>query len=926
MTQSSGNQPNWWEPVQQFLDNKLVNWGIPGIFIAIAADHAKHLRWEEFLLFLGIAAAAWVALRVGSRLLPYFDKLLDYIFRKLEDLFAELTDSTEGKYYRRLKADCEDYEGRGFNAGGLSLEAVYVPLKVSERFVQDISQDILRQQQVSLDPQALQDIGELIVTINRPKSRCRHLVILGAPGSGKSTLMRHITLMYAIRKRRRLHPQAAKLHPILLRLRDVYESILKQPEQTLAELVTHAIGQLSNPLKVNLNNNPQWFEKRLRNGKCLVMLDGFDEIADDDQRRQVSQWVDQQLSDYFQTPFILTSRPDAYQKTPLRENAIELEVQPFTTQERNDFIYNWCLNWRKSTTAGKVNAEKAEQQANEIIQQINSTPTLRLMATNPLLLSLMARTHLDKGKLANKRVNLYNEVCQVLLDGRQRYRLTTDPTLSAHRKQDILQRLALAMTQAGVLQFTLDPNAQGDGIYTQTAAVLQDELSRVPKDAPRPEDFIQKDEIGVRELLSDRQREGLYEFAHRTFQEYLAAAEIKKTGQMGCLIHAFKAGKHELEWWRETIRFYAAMADATQIIQAALEHPNIDSLTLAYECFQDTENLDPSVQQALEQCLERGLESSNAEEFKLAATVQLRVRLNRLNADLLGGATVDSETPDIFDAFAITWAEMQLFKEQTMMLAASPAGYLEDALHRGELAFGGALEPATRVNIWQSYQFCGWLSHMTAQQFGEEGICYRPLIPASPGELRGQDMAQTIERLHLVRFRVAKRYQRLAYLLAIGQWEQADQETFRVMLQVTGKENRSYLLAEDLLQFPCSDLRMINFLWTTYSQGRFGFGVQKKLYIECGANLNRQYANAGIWEQFRIWEQFGEKVGWRVAGNWIPYQELTFHATAPIGHLPVPFVNVELYRWRSDRQPGEQGRRRAAAISAIATRLAQCNL
>ncbi|WP_179198223.1 hypothetical protein [Nostoc sp. T09] len=51
MTQSQDNQPAWWESVQKILDNKLVGWGVSGIFVAIAADHAKNARWQEFAIF-----------------------------------------------------------------------------------------------------------------------------------------------------------------------------------------------------------------------------------------------------------------------------------------------------------------------------------------------------------------------------------------------------------------------------------------------------------------------------------------------------------------------------------------------------------------------------------------------------------------------------------------------------------------------------------------------------------------------------------------------------------------------------------------------------------------------------------------------------------------------------------------------------------
>lgn len=876
MTQTPGNQPNWWEPVQKFLDNKLVNWGIPGIFIGIAVKHAEppNPDWKSFAIFLGFAAVAWALLRIGGKLLPYFDKLLDWIFRKLEEGLAELTDRTEGTYYRRLKADCEDYEGRGFNAGGLSLEAVYVPLKLSERSAGNISQDIVRQQRMPFDPQAFQGIGKLITTIGTPKSRCRHLVILGAPGSGKSTLMRHITLMYAIRKRRKLHRKVPKLHPVLLRLREVYEPILEKPEQSLANLTTEFFKkELSGDLKAKLEQNSSWFEKRLRRGQCLVMLDGLDEIADDAQRQQVSQWVDKQLKDYYNTPFILTSRPDAYKKAPLYENAIELEVQPFSAKERNEFIHSWCLNWRKSTTQGKVNVEKATQQAEELIDQIDSAPTLRLMATNPLLLSLMARTHIDKGKLASKRVDLYADVCQVLLEGRQRYRQPTETVLSAKRKQEILQCLALEMTKARVLQFSLDKHHSKEGTYIHTKALLQRELDRVPKNSPTPEEFICKDEVGVRELLSDRQQEGFYEFAHRTFQEYLTAAELNRTGQITCLLNAFAAGEQALEWWRETIRFYAAQAGATEIIEAALKEENrsVSALALAYECLNDTEDLEPTTQKKLEQELEQGLQSSDPEKFRLAARVLLSVRLNRLNTDMRELQEIPDEVPEIADSDYITWAEYRLYQDQMQLQEMAVSETSLPLPHRSIAQ--NASQTATDIDIWDAYKFCGWLSQMTQKQFGEVAQ-YRPKLPYE-------------DKIQLIRFRVPERYQALAYYLSTGQWQRADRETLEVMLTVAGVKDRSYLNVEDIDQFPGLDLRLIDFLWVTYSDGRFGFSVQKQIYIECGAKLDGKYPGA------TIWNKFGEKVAWRVNDTWISYNSVTFSTSGEEGHLPLLWMESE---------------------------------
>ncbi|MFM6345866.1 MAG: GUN4 domain-containing protein, partial [Dolichospermum sp.] len=78
--------------------------------------------------------------------------------------------------------------------------------------------------------------------------------------------------------------------------------------------------------------------------------------------------------------------------------------------------------------------------------------------------------------------------------------------------------------------------------------------------------------------------------------------------------------------------------------------------------------------------------------------------------------------------------------------------------------------------------------------------------------------------------------------------------------------------------FPCADLRTIDQLWVKYSDGRFGFSVQKRIYQGLGGT--REY-NQEIW-----WEMFTDKVGWTKGGNWLYYSDITFDKKAPEGHLP----------------------------------------
>ena len=122
-------------------------------------------------------------------------------------------------------------------------------------------------------------------------------------------------------------------------------------------------------------------------------------------------------------------------------------------------------------------------------------------------------------------------------------------------------------------------------------------------------------------------------------------------------------------------------------------------------------------------------------------------------------------------------------------------------------------------------------------------------------------------------------YEKLRDLLATGKWKEADEETERCMLKVARREKEGWLRIEDIDNFSCEDLRTIDQLWIKYSNGKFGFSVQKQIYQNMGGT--RQYDS-------QIWEAFCDTVGWRQRGKWLYWDDLTFSLdTDCTGHLPV---------------------------------------
>jgi hypothetical protein len=96
-------------------------------------------------------------------------------------------------------------------------------------------------------------------------------------------------------------------------------------------------------------------------------------------------------------------------------------------------------------------------------------------------------------------------------------------------------------------------------------------------------------------------------------------------------------------------------------------------------------------------------------------------------------------------------------------------------------------------------------------------------------------------------------YQKLRDLLRSAEWEAADKETNRVMLEVSGRQKQRYLDIEDIEKFPCADLQTIDRLWVKYSGGKFGFSVQKQIWLSVGGNPDASYD---------IYKIFSDRIGW----------------------------------------------------------------
>lgn len=149
-------------------------------------------------------------------------------------------------------------------------------------------------------------------------------------------------------------------------------------------------------------------------------------------------------------------------------------------------------------------------------------------------------------------------------------------------------------------------------------------------------------------------------------------------------------------------------------------------------------------------------------------------------------------------------------------------------------------------------------------------------------------LAERVEKIEATLLLIADVYQfqRLDELLAAGNWREADLETIQVIVEITGQTDLESITPNDVKQFPCNQLRVIDKLWTTYSKEQFGFSAQVQQYQSVGGSLKTT-----IVQDYAMIERFGDQVGWRVNGQWQKCDDLDYTLNAPKGCHPSRWWN-----------------------------------
>jgi hypothetical protein len=362
-----------------------------------------------------------------------------------------------------------------------------------------------------------------------------------------------------------------------LLLREHATQISENPNTTLPDLIRSDIAQL-----VNFEPS-RWLDEQLEAGRCVVLLDGLDEVPVSAGRRIV-EWVQNQIIQFPKNDFIITSRPYGYQATPL-SNATVLQTQPFNETQIERLVHRWYLAIERRSTgeSGDEVRRRAADASDDLLRRLRANPAIHELAVNPLLLTMIVNVHRYQGALPGSRAELYYEICQVMLWRRQDAK-RLPAALRGVQKEAVLKELAHGMMENHVRDLPRD----------ELLRLLNTILPKVSRTSV-PEDFLK--DIESNGLMIEREN-GRCSFVHPTFQEYLTATYIRDQGL------ALDLAKHiEDPWWREVAVLYAGRGEADSLIEACIDSGSVYALMLAFDLREAAIQVGPLLQAQLDSML-----------------------------------------------------------------------------------------------------------------------------------------------------------------------------------------------------------------------------------------------------------------------------------------------------------------------------------
>lgn len=468
------------------------------------------------------------------------------------------------------------------------LTDVYVPLRLIPMSMTNDSSHYVRYSTATYQNPDLQILREPLIAdqltahaglpILDVINRHSQVLILGVSGSGKSTILRFVAaeqvrlLQEGDNIQIEPHPDGTTLIRLMRRLPiylDLAEYIDDYNVQPLEEYALHAASALIGNSEIE-----PLLSDLLRNGQCILLLDGLDQVATEEQRRLLTGAVTQAASHWRAAgnTVVVTSRFEGYTAAPLPPSFQTFVMRGLDRSQIGPYLLRWSLTlarMRRPLISDDDALRRAETETLSLVREVTANARLYNLVNTPLMLRMLVGVHRPGMLMTPQRIAIFQMIADALI---REWRL---PQSAAERpsvlEQDVTELL-------GELAYWLQAS-RPTGLLSEQE--LRDILSHIwgemhPAATPTQvneaiEGFLQHMRLNpgvLTELAPQR-----YGFIYQALQEYFAARY---------LVSSYRSAPSRIRSyvhnprWDEVIRLAVGFTslrsreDASDLIEAAI--------------------------------------------------------------------------------------------------------------------------------------------------------------------------------------------------------------------------------------------------------------------------------------------------------------------------------------------------------------------
>lgn len=401
-----------------------------------------------------------------------------------------------------------------------------------------------------------QDVIDTISLMNRHK----HTIILGEPGAGKTTFLRHVAYSISDDNNSCYLPGDELYFPIIIECRKAwfpnsikqYNSRSEARELRAMELqnqgytkdyIEEKLPKIPNPIIIAIAEylrsydfpySEKLTQNMLEKGNIFLFVDGIDE-ASVDYRPIISDGLEKIKKKYPNNRMILTCRTAEADNLP--SGFTTVEISPLSELQKQKFVNNWFAG-----------------DGNEFLLKLTKSHVWNI-SDRPLLLTLLCALYQAGGDIPKFKVDIYQECAELALrkwDGfRSIKRKTSFENLAVNQRMRILSDIASEMMLKNMLQADYDSLSQKLSTSMEESGI-----------EGKPEDLLE--EFIRHSGLLQQVAVATYSFSHKSLQEFFAAKFFAMTNPF-LPIKKFHGDRQ----WLGTMEMTACMVpDATEFIDA----------------------------------------------------------------------------------------------------------------------------------------------------------------------------------------------------------------------------------------------------------------------------------------------------------------------------------------------------------------------